>query len=34
MRNIAEACPDLLKAKEMGMEEAATVWEAVCGKRN
>lgn len=32
--NIAEACPDLLKAKEMGMEEAATVWEAVCGKRN
>ena len=32
--NIAEACPDLLKAKEMGMEEAVTVWEAVCGKRN
>lgn len=29
---IAEACPDLLKAKEMGMEEAAIVWEAVCGK--
>lgn len=34
MGNITEACPDLLKAKEMGMEEAATVWEAVCGKRN
>ncbi len=29
---IAEACPELLKAKEMGMEEAATVWERVCGK--
>ncbi len=34
MGNVTEACPDLLKAKEMGMEEAAIVWEAVCGKRN
>lgn len=34
MGNIREACPDLLRAKEMGMEEAATVWEKVCAKGN
>lgn len=32
MGNIAEACPDLLKAKEMGLEEATTVWGKVCEK--
>lgn len=34
MGNIGEACPDLLKAKVLGMEEAATVWEKVCEKGN
>ena len=29
-----DACPDLLKAKEMGMEEATVAWEKVWGKGN
>lgn len=34
MGKISEACPDLLKAKDMGMEEATIAWEKVCGKGN
>lgn len=34
MGNLAEACPDLLKGKELGMEEAAIAWEKVCEKNN
>lgn len=34
MGNLAEACPDLLKGKELGMEEAAIAWEKVCQKSN
>ncbi len=34
MGNISEACPDLLKAKDLGMEEAAAAWEKVCKKGN
>ncbi|SEG25133.1 tetratricopeptide repeat protein [Algoriphagus boritolerans] len=28
---VKEACPDLLKAKNLGMEEAETAWIKVCG---
>lgn len=31
MGKIAEACPDLLKAMDLGMEEAKIAWEKVCG---
>lgn len=30
MKRIQEACPELLKAIELGMEEAKAVWEIVC----
>jgi tetratricopeptide (TPR) repeat protein len=34
MGNLSEACPDLLKGKELGMVEAAIAWEKVCEKKN
>jgi len=30
MGKLSEACPDLLKAKNLGMEEAGRAWEKVC----
>jgi tetratricopeptide (TPR) repeat protein len=30
MRRLSEACPDLLKASELGMEQAIVIWGKIC----
>lgn len=30
MKRLSEACPDLLKASELGMDQAKVIWEKIC----
>jgi tetratricopeptide (TPR) repeat protein len=33
MKRLSEACPDLLKASELGMEQAKAIWEKICNPK-
>jgi hypothetical protein len=33
MSKISGACPDLLRAKELGMKEAEAVWNKICNSK-
>lgn len=33
LKRLPEACPDLLKASELGMDQAKTIWEKICNPK-